>query len=153
MRNALLCEVQRCACVPKHLNRTSHVAVTINQALTLKERVPVAFRLVCPDDENLWANTMKRLPQIGLLAVKPCADHSDHQRGLTDLWRGNQQVEGARHNYAFPRPRRWRCVHAFTPHARDANAVDCAFCLGQQDGRGALVNRATNLVGIQPQQL
>ena len=55
---------------------------------------------------------MQTLPQVRLLAVKPCADHSNHQRRLAHLWRGNQQVECAGHDDAFPRPRRWSCVHA-----------------------------------------
>ena len=60
--DALRREVQRCARVPEHLNRASHIAVTINQALTLEQRVPVILGLVCPDDEHLGANTMQALP-------------------------------------------------------------------------------------------
>ena len=56
--DALRGEVQWCACVPEHLNRSGHVAVAINQALTLEQRVPVVLRLVRADDEDLGADAV-----------------------------------------------------------------------------------------------
>ena len=47
--NTAFSQMQRRSCVPEHLNRSSHVAVSIDQALTLKQRVPISFRVgQCP---------------------------------------------------------------------------------------------------------
>ena len=85
--------------------------------------------------------------------MEPCADHPDHQRGLSHLWRGHQQIKSAGHDHAFPRPGRRGRVHALATETGSANARDLALGLGQQDGGGALIDRAANFVGIEPQQL
>ena len=58
VRDPLGREMKRSAGMPEHLNRAAEATISSDQALPLKQGVPIVLRLVGANDENLGAGAM-----------------------------------------------------------------------------------------------
>ena len=53
--------MQGCSRMPKHLHRASQFPIAGDEPFSLKQREPIAFRLVSADDVNLRADAVQAL--------------------------------------------------------------------------------------------